>query len=70
MAELAPNLSRKLPLFLYGSRDDEVVPFAHAGRYAAELPGVTVRVFGEGGHQFGSDLVAVARDVQTLRGRR
>ena len=70
VADLAPNLPGKLPLFLYSSRDDEVVPFSHAERYAAELPGATVRVFGRGGHQFGNDLAAVARDIRTLRGGR
>lgn len=68
--ELIPNLPRKLPLLLYSSRDDEVVPFAHTERYAAELPGATVRVFDSGGHQFGDDLAEVARDIRTLRYRR
>ena len=39
------SLPPHLPLFLYGCRDDEVVPSAHTGRYAAALPGATVRVF-------------------------
>lgn len=66
----ASSFPRNLSLFLYSSRDDDVVPPAHAERYAAELPGVTVRVFDEGGHQFGDDLTEVARDVQTLPSRR
>lgn len=70
LATCASSLPPHLPLFLYSSRDDDVVPFAHTERYAAELPGLTVRVFDSGGHQFGDDLAEVARDIRTLRYRR
>ena len=63
----ASSLPPHLPLFLYSNRDDDMVPFAHTERYAAELPGATVRVFDSGGHQFGDDLVEVARDIRMLR---
>lgn len=66
----ASSFPPHLPLFLYGSRDDDVVPFAHTERYATELPEVTVRVFDSGGHQFGNDLAEVAQDIRTLRYRR
>ncbi len=60
------SLPGGLPIFLYGCRDDEVVPFSHTERYAAALPEVTVRVFDEGGHPFGNDLAEVARDIRML----
>ena len=48
------------------SRDDEVVPFAHAALYAQKLPRATVREFDGRGHQFGEDLSEVARDIGGL----
>ena len=30
-------------IFLYHSRDDEIIPFAHLGLYAAKLPQATIR---------------------------
>ena len=64
---LAPDFATKLPpiarIFLYHSRDDEVVPFAHLARYAAKLPQATIRQFDEGGHQIGNDLADVAEDI-------
>lgn len=60
------GLPPHLPIFLYGSRDDDVVPSSHTGRYAAALPGATVRMFDKGGHQFGNDLAGVARDMRML----
>ncbi len=53
-------------VYLYHSRDDEVVPFAHAVLYAQKLPHATVREFDGGGHQFGDDLSEVARDIGGL----
>ncbi|NTU82136.1 MAG: alpha/beta fold hydrolase [Chloroflexales bacterium] len=55
-----------LPLFLYHCRDDEVVPFAHLGRYAQQLPWATVRAIDRGGHQLNVDLSAVAHDIERL----
>ena len=55
-----------LPLFLYHCRDDEVVPFAHLGLYARQLPRATVRVIERGGHQFNDDLSALAYDIERL----
>jgi len=64
---LPQDFATKLPsiarIFLYHSRDDEVVPFAHLAMYAAKLPQATVRVFDKGGHQFGNDLAEVAQDI-------
>lgn len=51
-------------IFLYHSRDDEIVPFAHLALYAAKLPQATVREFDGRGHQFGNDLAEIARDIR------
>ena len=52
-------------IFLYHSRDDEVVPFAHLKLYAAQLPLATVRTFDGRGHQFGNELAEVAADIRS-----
>jgi predicted alpha/beta hydrolase family esterase len=68
--ELRPGFAAKLPehlpVYIYRSRDDEVVPFAHLALYAETLPRSTVREFDGRGHQFGDDLSEVARDIQEL----
>jgi predicted alpha/beta hydrolase family esterase len=68
--ELPDDTAAKLPkdakLFLYQARDDEVVPFSHLALYAQLLPQATVREIDEGGHQLGSDLSVVARDIKDL----
>lgn len=73
---LPQNFAAKLPsisrIFLYHSRDDEVVPFAHLALYAAKLPQAIVRIFDSRGHQFGNDLTEVTEDItrdETLSGR-
>jgi predicted alpha/beta hydrolase family esterase len=50
-------------IFLYHSRDDEIVPFAHLALYAAKLPQATVRESDGRGHQFRNDLAEIARDI-------
>jgi uncharacterized protein len=54
------------PVFLYHSRDDEWVPFAHLAMYAERLPRATIREFDGRGHQFEDDLSEVARDIENL----
>jgi uncharacterized protein len=61
--DFASKLPEGLPVFLYHSRDDEVVPFAHLRLYKARLPGATIREFDGRGHQF-DDLSEVARDIK------
>jgi uncharacterized protein len=56
-------LPKDVPIFLYHSRDDEVVPFAHLGMYAGRLPHATVREIEDRGHQLGDDLSEVAEDI-------
>ena len=57
--------SRRAPVFLYHSRDDEV-PYAHLALYAEKLPQATIHEFDGRGHQFDGDLSAVARDIKEL----
>jgi uncharacterized protein len=62
----ASRLPRELPVFLYHSRDDDVVPFAHLEMYTNKLAQATVHEFDGRGHQFNDDLSEVARDIQGL----
>ena len=61
--DVAAKLASIPRIFLYHSRDDDTVPFAHLALYAAKLPQATVRVFDGRGHQFGNDLAEVAEDI-------
>jgi predicted alpha/beta hydrolase family esterase len=64
--DFASKLPERLPIFLYHSRDDEMVPFAHLALYRGKLPWATVREFDSRGHQFGDDLSEVARDIREV----
>ena len=64
--DFASALPQDIPVFLYHSRDDEIVPFAHVEPYEAKLPWATVREFNGRGHQFGDDLSEVADDIRKL----
>lgn len=55
-----------VPIFLYHSRDDEWVPFAHLAMYAGKIPQATIREFDGRGHQFNNDLSEVAADIASL----
>ena len=67
--KLPRNIAEKLAsiprIFLYHSRDDVVVPFAHLALHAARLPQATIREVDGKGHQFGNDITDVARDIQS-----
>jgi hypothetical protein len=62
--DAAARLAHVPHIYLYHSRDDEIVPFAHLAHYAAMLPLATVRELGGRGHQFGNDLAEVAEDIR------
>jgi uncharacterized protein len=64
--DFATRLPRGLPVFLYHSRDDEVVPFAHLALYEAKLRQAAVRRFDGRGHQFRGDLSEVAGDIREV----
>jgi hypothetical protein len=63
--DIAEKLASIPRIFLYHSRDDAVVPFAHLALHVARLPQATVRAFDGRGHQFGNDLTDVARDIRS-----
>jgi predicted alpha/beta hydrolase family esterase len=63
----AAQLPKGVPIFLYHSRDDEIVPFAHLAPYTEKIPGATVRKFDGRGHQFNNDLSEVAADIKKLQ---
>lgn len=67
--KLPGNIAQKLTaiprIFLYHSRDDDVVPFAHLALHSARLPQATVRTIDGRGHQFGNDLTDVAKDIRS-----
>ena len=66
--KLRPDISEKLAsiprIFFYHCRDDDVVPFSHLALHGARIPRAVRRVVDSGGHQFGDNLTAVARDIQ------
>ena len=64
--DFADKLPKNVPVFLYQTRDDEVVPFDHLSFYTRKLPRAIVREIGNGGHQLNNDLSLVARDVKSL----
>jgi uncharacterized protein len=64
--DLAARLANIPQIFLYHSRDDETVPFAHLALYAAKLPHATIRELDGRGHQFANDLTEVAEDIKTF----
>lgn len=64
-SRFASRLPSELPVFLYHSRDDEVVPFTHLALYAEKLPQATARELDGRGHQFEDDLSEVARDIKS-----
>ena len=60
--DFASKIPKGTAVFLYHSREDEVVPFSHAALYAEKLRRATVREFDGRGHQF-DDVSEIARDI-------
>jgi predicted alpha/beta hydrolase family esterase len=65
--DFATHLRADLPVFLYQSRDDEIVSFTHLAMYAQKLPRASVREVDGRGHQFNNDLSEVAIDIAGLK---
>ena len=65
-SEDSSKLPEDVPVFLYHSRDDEVVPFAHLALYAERFPKATIRELDGRGHQLNNDLSEVANDIKQL----
>lgn len=67
---LTTDFARKLPhiprIFLYHSRNDEVVPFEHVQHYGEDLRWATIRIFENQGHLFSSGLPELVRDIKNL----
>lgn len=64
---IAAKLPKSARLFLYHSRDDEIVPFTHLALYAQTLPQATIRELDGCGHQLNDDLFEVAEDIKSLQ---
>ena len=64
--DFASRLPRGAPIFLYHSRDDKIVPFAHLSLYAERLPAAAIRAVEGRGHQFAGNLSEVVADIQSL----
>lgn len=66
--ELPRKIAEKLMpiprIFFYHCRDDEIVPFAHLGLHAEQIPQAIIRAISHGGHQFGNDLARIAMDIR------
>jgi predicted alpha/beta hydrolase family esterase len=63
----AAKLPKSAPIFLYHSRDDEIVPFAHLGLYARRMPQASIRALDGRRHQLNNDLSEVAEDIKSLQ---
>ena len=64
--DVAAKLASLPRIFVYHSRDDDIVPFAHLALYTAKLPQATIRAFDRRGHQFENDLAEVAEDIRSV----
>ena len=60
------RLSEAVPVFLYHSRDDEEVPYAHLDLHAKAIPRARVRRLAGRNHQLDDDLSEVAADIRNL----
>jgi predicted alpha/beta hydrolase family esterase len=54
------------PIFLYHSRDDPEVPFAHLGLFAEKLPQATARPLDGSEHSFTEGLRQLVTDIRSL----
>ena len=63
--DFASRLPRGASVFMYHSRNDEIVPFAHLALYADKLPDARIRSL-ERGHQLNDDLSEVVADIERL----
>jgi uncharacterized protein len=63
------DIASRLPamnIFLYHSRDDPEVPFAHLGYYQAHLPTATARPIDGSEHSFVAGLPTLVEDIKSL----
>lgn len=64
--DFASKLPKQIPLFFYHAQDDKVVSFDNLALYAQKLPQATIHRITAGGHQLNDDLLAVAKDIESL----
>jgi uncharacterized protein len=62
----ARSLPTALKMYLYQSRNDEVVDAEHLSSYSAAIPQATVRMLDGGGHAFRDGLPELAEDIRRL----
>ena len=60
------GLSEVRRIFLYHSRDDDMVPFAHLDRYARALPQAAVRELDGYGHLFENGCRELVEDITSV----
>jgi len=65
-ASVGDRLPKNVPLHLYHSRDDEIVPFSHLGLFAREFPTGIIHQLDGRNHQLNDDLSDVAHDIRRL----
>ena len=53
-------------IFIYHSKDDYVVPFAHGEEYAKRLPGSRFKVFEDRGHFNQETFPEILEDIQSI----
>jgi serine hydrolase len=63
-ADFAKHLPPKLPVTIWHSNDDEVIPVENAHRYASKMPNAKVVIVDGYGHQFTGDLAFLARAIR------
>jgi len=58
------RLTGRVPVALYHAVDDEAVPFSHLDRNQGLVPGASIHVIPQGGHQYAEDLGFLAHDIR------
>src|SRR5215471_3044208 len=66
--DFASTLPQIAQIFMYHSRNDEEVPFAHLWHYQAKLPQATARAFDGNAHSFKHGLPILVDDKKRMNG--
>ncbi|MES2225816.1 MAG: alpha/beta hydrolase [Patescibacteria group bacterium] len=53
-------------IFLYHSKDDQIVPFSNFERYQKDLPGAHLRIFDKAGHFNDEELPEILIDIKGI----
>jgi uncharacterized protein len=64
--DFAKKLPKNSPIFFYHCRDDEEIPFDQLASYRQWLPGAIFREIESGGHQLGTHINLVAKDIKAI----